>query len=140
MAETLTIDLSEVERYISAVPERAEAQLHHDASRAGNIMANYARGNAPVRTGALQRSITHAETFDEDGVTIEVGTNSRYGAYVEFGTGDKGSAMYDGHMSEGVSFTMGWKGVRPRPYLRPALYDQEQILVDIFAQGLEGIL
>lgn len=114
-----------------------------------------------VDTGALKGSVMGASDIliREDDVTVTMGIQTRmeYAKYIEFGTGNKGSAQYDSpmtgesHTSDGVVFKpidRWWQhnpdyhgefkmnndpnGVEewiprfaqhPRPFMRPALYD-----------------
>jgi phage gpG-like protein len=59
-----------------------------------------------VDTGMLRRSITHTVEYGDDGEVIgKVGTNLKYGKYLEFGTS---------------------RGLRPRPWLKPSLVENEE--------------
>lgn len=66
----------------------------------GIRVQNLARRYCPVDTGRLRSSITTSNSKrDASGYYIEVGTNVRYAALVEFGT----------------------RRMRAQPYLRPAI-------------------
>lgn len=97
------------------------------------------------RTRNLEQSVIGApniiERNGEARVAMGIECTAEYAKYVEFGTGPKGSAEYDGHVSEGVTFggRMAWmfededgeirlaKAQEPRPFMRPALYDNIDI-------------
>ena len=66
------------------------------------------------RTGNLRSSITHVS--DERSATV--GTNVEYAPYVEFGTS---------------------RGMKPRPYIRPAIEEHFQEYEDILRQELGTI-
>ena len=102
------------------------------------------------RTRNLEQSVMAAPNIIErDGetkVAMGIETSAEYAKYIEFGTGPRGSAEYDGHESEGVTFKnrMSWlfedldgeirigKSQEPRPFMRPALYDN----VDIYTEWI----
>ena len=82
------------------------------------------------RTGLLRNSIT-AQVAEDDGDTcVVVGTNVEYAPYVELGTGV--------YASDGGGRSTPWAyigsdgqrhvtvGMRPRPYLRPAVEDNAE--------------
>ncbi|MBE6524484.1 MAG: HK97 gp10 family phage protein [Thermoplasmata archaeon] len=100
-----------------------------------------ARMDAPRQTGRLSSSITSKVTRGSEAVTAVIGTNVYYAPHQEYGTGDRGSNDYDGHVSEGVTFTAGWPGIDPHPYLRPQIYDRETEIIagiqDAVRRGLE---
>ena len=82
------------------------------------------------RTSRLTNSIAFMSGRDGNTFWAQIGTNVEYAPYVEFGTGQKGSASYtdrngDTHVTEGLMFKPDWKGNKPYPYLRPALYNHK---------------
>lgn len=81
----------------------------------GMIAETYAADLAPVDTGRLTNSITHAP---EDKYTMVIGTNVEYAAYVELGTS---------------------RHPEPQPYLRPALLNHigeyENIIKSVLSGG-----
>ena len=74
---------------------------------------------------------------DDSTVIVGITASADYAKYIEFGTGANGSNEYDGHISEGVTFKdkKSWmfkdewgethiaKAQHPRPFMRPALWD-----------------
>ena len=83
----------------------------------GGKIESYAKGLVPVDTGALRNSITHAV----DGDTVIAGSNLPYSAYVELGTGKEYSPPPE-WIENNAERGAGIKGgVKPRPYLRPAV-------------------
>jgi len=141
-----------------------------------------------IDTGALRNSITGASDIliREDDLTLLIGIQTRmeYAKYVEYGTGNKGSAEYDSpetgesYSSDGVTFKpldkwfqpnpdyrgdpgknndprrMALKGFsvgavnntyeeyilrfaqHPRPFMRPALYDNVPFFKDLLEEKL----
>lgn len=81
-----------------------------------------ARERVPVDTGDLKRSITVAKI--EDGYSV--GTNKKYGVYVEHGTGTKGDQRLPHTARKFWRYRdsqRNWhtcRGMKPRPFLHPA--------------------
>lgn len=78
--------------------------------------------------GFLRQSISYRTGRDGNTYWGQIGTNVHYAPYQEFGTGQRGSASYtdnqgETHVTEGLMFRGDWKGNRPQPYIRPALYN-----------------
>lgn len=80
-------------------------------SKLGPEIEADAKRYAPVRTGHLRESISHRV----EGHTLIVEASADYAAYVEMGH----RIAHGPHMSE-----VGPKAVAPRPFLRPALYQE----------------
>lgn len=98
-----------------------------------------AQALAPVKTGALQRSIEVG--YEPNKATI--GPHVTYGVYQEFGTGERGEFPTGKYpitpkQSEFLVFRVNGRivrtrrvmhpGVRPHPYMRPAV---QQVLGDM---------
>ncbi len=114
--------------------KKLQALMPKTMARIGASMENYAKAKVRVDTGHLQRSITHMEYNDSLRFHTYVGTAVHYGPYQEYGTGDRGSNEYNGHIEPSVTFTAGWPGMTGQPYLRPALYDMEAYHVSLVRQ------
>ena len=81
----------------------------------------------PADTGDLRNSIKSNVKKSNNGVVGTVSTNSDHSACIEFGTGQKGikspsPPKYDGN----ISYTAEWSGMPARPYLYPALKNNEK--------------
>lgn len=88
----------------------------------GQVAERYAKELCPADTGRLRNSISH--DVDAGEPAVYVGTNVEYAPYVEFGTG---------RFAEGGGRETPWSyqdsdgnwhttvGMKPRPYLRPAV-------------------
>ena len=109
-----------------AALERAKARA---LEIIGGKIESYAKGICPVDTGALRNSITHAV----DGDTVIAGSAILYAPYVELGTGREYSPppqWMENNAPRGAGLI---KGVKPRPYLRPAVenhVDEYKSIVD----------
>jgi HK97 gp10 family phage protein len=126
-------DLSvNVEKYFSAVGEKAMAPVERAAKEKCNVDQGDTRGSITTQT----------ETTD-DGVEIRVGTPKRSAVYLEFGTGiyaENGqgrkspwlwrveSAKWAGIFGVEVGDSVLWHGSHPHPFLRPAWNEnQDQV-------------
>lgn len=83
-------------------------------TRIGLAAEGYAKKEAPVDTGNLQNSITHAVEMGEKAAYI--GTNVEYASYVEFGT---------------------YK-MEAKPFLRPAATEHSSVYERIAKEELQG--
>ena len=140
MSEGITVDVSEFCKGLEKDVQQMAAGMDRTIRQIGVFMQDQAAGRSPPPiTGGLRRSITHQESVQNGVYVTEVGTAQEYAPYVEFGTGDRGSASggyaYKGHMSD-VSYTAGWKGMKAEPYLRPALFDLEDMYVGMVKDTL----
>lgn len=106
---------------------------------------SYAKNNCTqkkiVDTGNLRNSITHT-IKGKDGY---IGTNVKYGKYIEFGTGvhaETGGRQtpwtYPMETQQGVVF-VHTNGAKPRPFLRPAVTEHVEeykaIITDQMKKG-----
>ena len=107
------------------------------ATKAGlTVAAMLVQGQAkllcPVDLGRLRNSITYRIGMNE----ASIGTNLEYAPYVEFGTGIY--AEGGGRQTPWVYFDEKEKkffrtrGRKPKPYLRPALDENKQEIIDLF--------
>jgi len=102
------------------------------------ILQNEAKKKTPYRTGTLRRSI-HIETLKKSGSDVEVavGTDVSYAKSVEFGSGPRiirpktKKALFWPGAAHPVRL-VHHPGTKAHPYLRPALDDnKEKILQEI---------
>jgi len=78
-----------------------------------------------IDTGRLRSSIR--PEFFNMGMAAEIGTNVAYAAFVEFGTGRKGSSTLPGNIPLPQGYKHGGiSGMRARPYLFPAYFAEEK--------------
>lgn len=124
----LRLDEAAVNRMMTS----PEGPLYRYLLQKGLLVEAEAKRRCPVDTGRLRSSIT-TEMFVEDGAPVaRVGTNVEYAAFIEFGTGIYGPrgqpirpvrAQYLSWIPRGGKrvFAREVRGVRPRPFLLPAL-------------------
>lgn len=104
--------VDEVQGMINKYTSGFTAKLSKGVAEGGMTIRDAARAKAPVDTGHLRRSI-HTQTR---GLKCEVGTNVHYGIYQEFGT---------------------YK-MNPRPYLMPALLENQENIKAIIKASISG--
>lgn len=105
------------------------------------LIQGQAKALAPVDTSNLKTSIAHKLVVSK--LEAYIGTNCEYAIYVEFGTGEfaengqgrKGGWIYTD--SEGK--TVFTRGMRPKPYLRPAYRENKQALIQLLNKYLSEI-
>lgn len=88
----------------------------------GLVAERYAKEKAPVDTGRLRNSISH-QVDDE---TVYVGTNVEYAPFLEFGTGkfaESGGRPTPWSYQDSKGEWHTTNGMKPQPYLRPAIDD-----------------
>ena len=100
------------------------------------LVERSAKEKAPKGNGELRRSITSKV---EDGVGI-VYTPLEYAPYVEFGTGlfaeDGGRTDVPWNYKDEEGNWHSTSGMKPRPYMRPALNDNRNKIISIIKEGL----
>ncbi len=142
---TYSIDVAadKIQEHIDEIPKAIEKALKLWAMEAKGEAKRDAPKSKLTETnknsGRLASSIA-SNVSSEDGVIIAtIGTNVEYAPYNEYGTGDRGSNEYNGHVSEGVTFTGGWHGMDPHPYLRPRIYDDETAIIASIADAIRSV-
>lgn len=90
----------------------------------GLVAERYAKEYAPVDTGRLRNSISHEAVPEEE--TVYIGTNVEYAPYLEFGTGkfaESGGRPTPWSYQDSKGEWHTTNGMKPQPYLRPAIDD-----------------
>lgn len=96
-------------------------------------MRDTAKGYAPVLTGDLLDSIESEVTIGDKSATARVTVGVPYGPYVEYGTGRRGAASAQ---AGPYPYNPNWPGQTPQPYMRPAMDEMRQLVVDIFRSNV----
>lgn len=96
-----------------------------------------AKKNAPKGTGELRRSIT-SKVEDDKGTVY---TPLEYAPYVEYGTGlfaEGGNGRQDvpWHYKDDKGEWHTTSGMKPQPYMRPALDDNREEILRIIMEAL----
>lgn len=93
------------------------------------------------RTGALANSIKSKREIDGNKVLGIVFTELEYAPYVEYGTGlfaENGQGRKTGwaYEDEKTGETIWTRGQKPQPYLRPALNENREKIVEDLKEGI----
>ena len=96
----------------------------------------------PVDTGNLRNNITHV--VDENGLTAYIGTNDKYAAYVELGTGiyaEGGGGRPTPWVYQDAKGNWHYtRGNKAQPFLKPAVADHKEQYRTIIERTLKGEL
>lgn len=137
------IDTSELNKLYNEV-EKSQTKAINDVKTIINDetkqMVTTAKSLAPVDTGHLRRNI-HSDKMIEAGNVIskEVTSGADYSIYVEFGTGQRGSATNENN-NEKIFYSKDWKGQAAQPFFFPAGYKAEDNInkkVDSLKRGFK---
>jgi len=105
------------------------------------LVENEAKNKAPYKTGTLKRSIHH-ETVEKshDRVVVAVGTNLEYAAIHEFGgTIESKTGYLVFQTDDGEWHSVSSVQIPARPYLRPALDQNKEKIINEIAAVLRGL-
>lgn len=117
----------------------------HDAvqralERVGEQAEGYAKSLAPVDTGQLRNSISHA--VDESEPAAYIGTNLEYAPYVELGTGiyaEGGGGRPTPWVYQDDNGNWHWTAGNPaQPFLAPAVKDHQTTYHNIIEDELKN--
>lgn len=117
-----------------------ESKIYQAIGRACALVERSAKEKAPKDTGALRRSITSKVDNSFGEMAGVVFTPLEYAPYVEFGTGlfaEKGGRQdvpwsYQDDKGEWHSTS----GQKPQPYMRPALEENREAILNIIKEAL----
>lgn len=135
MAEDIRIEgLDEVLKRLENIGSVQQAQ--RALGKACALVESAAKRNAPKDTGELRRSITSKV----EGLTGIIFTPLEYAPYVEYGTGifaeSGGRTDVPWHYQDAEGNWHSTVGQDPQPFMRPALYDNKQNIINILKEGL----
>jgi HK97 gp10 family phage protein len=106
--------------------------------RACALVERSAIQNAPKDTGALRRSITSEVNMSGADVVGIVFTPLEYAPYVEYGTGlfaENGGRQDAWSYQDDKGNWHSTSGQRPQPFLRPALNENREKILEILKEG-----
>ena len=123
-------------RKLNKLGGNADECMYKGIGKGMTVIEGDAKDLCPVDTGGLRNSI-HSDTKREGGVIKGTcGTNSSYSAYVEYGTGQKGSASPSPPKGPGASYREDWSGMSAQPYLYPSLIQNKETVKDLCTEEL----
>lgn len=133
----MSIELEGLDEVLSSLGELADtANLEGALGKACAIVEADAKKKAPKGSGDLRRSIT-SKVEDDKGIVF---TPLFYAPYVEYGTGlfaESGGRKdvpwcYQDDKGEWHSTS----GMKPHPFMRPALNENREKIIEIIKEGL----
>lgn len=109
--EITVLGEKEAAKMLGAITKKAKERIRKALKRCGLKVEGDAKRICPVRTGRLRASITTSEVVD---YSVTVGTNVSYAPFVELGTSRQ----------------------KEKPYLRPALYNNQKFCRDYMLSAI----
>lgn len=128
----------EVHDNSKAVLEEFRAACLRALERCGEQAEGYAKDLAPVDTGNLRNSISHA--VDDTEIAAYIGTNVEYGVYQELGTGiyAEGGRPTPWVYQDAQGNWHWTRGNQAHPFLKPAVADHTKTYSNIIESELKG--
>ena len=128
MAEIIVKGLSDLQKQLSTLAPRLQANVMRSALRAGaNVIKEEAKANVPVDSGLLRKGLKVSTRSRRGVVTASVkatGKHSYIARWIEYGTAaheivakNGKSLLFNGKFVDKVMHP----GTSPKPFLRPAL-------------------
>ena len=140
MSELYFQGLDNILNALDEIGETGE-DLSSAIGKACALVERSAKQNAPKGTGELRRSIT--SKVEERGDRIEgvVYTPLEYAPYVEYGTGlfaeEGGRKDVPWHYQDDKGEWHTTSGMKPQPYMRPALEENREEIIRIIREGIK---
>ena len=137
--ESLNLTIEQMKSGDLSIPlSRAGLLVERDAKK--NITGWGMGGNGELRNSII------TNVHDKQ---VEIGTNVYYAPYVEYGTGlfgPAGQRIYPRHSKalhwvdrDGEHFAKSVKGMKPRPFMHPALTQNRTKIIEIFRNYFRGL-
>lgn len=132
----MSIKIVNLNEVFQTLDDISGANLEEALGQACALVEASAKSKAPKGTGELRRSITSKV----DGTKGEVFTPLHYAPYVEFGTGlfaemgGRSDVPWRYKDDKGDWHTTS--GMKPHPYMRPALDDNRAMILELIKEGL----
>lgn len=134
----MSIEFEGLDRIITTIDDVADvSEVKRALGKACALVESSAKQKAPKGSGELRRSIT-SEVNDTEGVVF---TPLEYAPYVEFGTGlfaengGRSDVPWVYKDEKGDWYTT--YGQHPQPYMRPALDENRQKIIQILKEGIK---
>lgn len=134
----MSVEFEGLDRIIATIDDVADvSEVKRALGKACALVEASAKQKAPKGSGELRRSIT-SEVNDTEGVVF---TPLEYAPYVEFGTGlfaengGRSDVPWVYKDDKGNWYTT--YGQHPQPYMRPALDENRQKIIQILKEGIK---
>lgn len=138
----LKVELTGLEAVLEGIEDIVnEAKMEQAMGKACAVVERSAKEKAPKGTGELRRSITSKVVNNAGVIEGIVYTPLEYAPYVEFGTGlfaENGNGRKDvpWHYKDDEGNWHSTSGMKPRPYMRPALNENRTKILRILKEGV----
>lgn len=139
----MSIRFEGIEDILAMLDEPANIAKYESAlQKACALVERSAKQKAPKGNGELRRSITSEIRKDDEEIVGVVFTPLEYAPYVEYGTGlfaevqGRQDVPWSYQDDEGNWHTTS--GMPPSPYLRPALDENRDKIIEIIREGLNN--
>lgn len=135
----MSIELKGFEEVLKMLEQAiSEEKVANGLQKAVLLVERSAKTKAPKGDGELRRSIQSRV----DGNTGYVYTNLEYAPYVEYGTGlfaeEGGRTEVPWSYKDEKGEWHSTKGMKPRPYMRPALNENRTKIIRLLKEGTVG--
>lgn len=125
---------------LGEVLQGSQKAIERAAEIIGGMAETYAKKLCPVDTSNLRNSITH--TTENNGHTVVIGSPVTYAPYVELGTGKfaegGGGRQTPWSYKDAKGKWHTTSGMRPRPYMRPAIENHKDEYKIVLETELKG--
>lgn len=138
----MSIQFENLDGILKAIGEVANTgELTNAMGKACALVEGRAKQLAPKGTGELRRSITSRVDNEDGNIVGVVFTPLEYAPYVEFGTGlfaeEGGRKDVPWHYKDDEGNWHSTSGMKPQPYLRPALDENREAIIRILKEGIK---
>ena len=133
----MSIELKGLDEVLNSLEKLADTtNLEGALGKACAIVEASAKKKAPKDSGNLRRSIT-SKVENNEGVVY---TSLFYAPYVEYGTGlfaeSGGRTDVPWNYQDDEGNWHSTSGMKPQPFMRPALYENREEILRIIKEGL----
>lgn len=137
----MSIKFEGLNEVLNALEEPASREnLTNALTRACLVVERAAKQKAPKGNGELRRSIASEVREENDEIVGVVYTPLEYAPYVEYGTGlfaeEGGRTDVPWSYQDDEGNWHSTSGMKPRPYMRPALDENREEVMRILQEGL----
>lgn len=137
---SVNIKFENLEEVLKTIEELSQAKgLENAMGKSCALVEASAKKKAPKDTGALRRSITSKVEKKTDEIEGVVYTPLEYAPYVEYGTGlfaEKGGRTSEWYYEDDEGVWHKTSGQHPHPYMRPALNDNRERILNNIKEGI----
>lgn len=135
------IEVEGLEQFVTRLEEMVDpVKLEKAMGKACALIEREAKKKAPKGHGDLRRSITSKVTTEGGEVTGTVFSPLEYAPYVEYGTGlfaeTGGRKDVPWHYQDDEGEWHSTSGQHPHPYMRPALNENREKILEIIEGGI----